>query len=56
VFWDCVNEKLGKCYYAGLCEKNIGAITHLLRNGFEKVNEVFDNGKKFVILTKICNN
>lgn len=52
-FWMMVNKKLGNTYYTALCDKNKPAILHLLRNGFEKVNDICHNGKKFLILSKI---
>jgi len=52
MFWECVDKHLGSYYYAGLCTKNLPAILHLIRNGFQQINEITDNGKKFVILRK----
>jgi hypothetical protein len=55
-FWKIVDNEFNGKYYAGLYSKNLDAILHLIRNGFEQVNEVWENEKKFIILSKISNN
>jgi len=56
LFWNFIDANLGNDYYAGLCTKNTPAIKHLLSNGFEIINEITDNQKKYVILRRFFNN
>lgn len=56
LFWNFIDEHLGNDYYSGLCTKNTPAIRHLLSNGFEVINEIENNNKKFLILRRFFNN
>jgi hypothetical protein len=56
LFWNFIDQYLGNDYYSGLCTKNTPAIKHLLSNGFEIINEITENNKKYVILRRFFNN
>jgi len=51
IFWRFIKMAIKGEFHCGLSSKNTKAINHLLKQGFEIVNEVCENEINYVILT-----